>query len=300
MHPNSKHWLAGALFVAALVVAGWMWKNQGAAPATPLAPATPPPAQAGRAAAPTPMPPTPAIPATLLAMDAGVTLAGEVGRLLATKDPKDAYTAYLLVASCVIVNDTHDLKLVDSTLRTSRALTATERQQVTAWCGGMTERERQARLDHLAIAARGGVAGAAWTFFAEGPFGDPSALQTRPDDPLVREWKATAAAQLAQAAEAGDETTLLLWGFKNLKDDGTLDTDPALGYGYLLAYGLIAPDRILGGTPAAQHYAEGSDLMNALGGALSPEQRAAAMAAAQRIAAKVKARRQRAGDQQGG
>jgi hypothetical protein len=23
----------------------------------------------------------------------------------------------------------------------------------------------------------------------EGPFGDPSALETRPDDPLVKEWK---------------------------------------------------------------------------------------------------------------
>lgn len=107
MHPNSKHWLAGALFVAALVVAGWMLKNQGVAPAPLAAPATPPPAHAGRGAAPTPLPPTPAIAATLLARDTGVTLADQVERLLATKDPKDAYTAYLLVSSCVIVNDTH-------------------------------------------------------------------------------------------------------------------------------------------------------------------------------------------------
>ncbi len=296
---NSKRWLSGALFVATLLIAAWMWNDRSAGPGVPEAPPTAMPAQASRPAAPAALPPAPALPA-MPTRELDLPLADQVERLLATQDPKDAYTAYLLLASCVIVNDTHDLKFYDSTLRTSRAMTAAERQQVTAWCSGMTERERQARLDHLAIAARGGVAGAAWTFFAEGPFGDPSALQTRPDDPLVREWKATAAAQLAQAAEAGDETTLLLWGFKNLKADGTLDTDPALGYGYLLAYGLIAPDRILGGTPAAQQYAEGSNLMKALGGALSPEQRAAAMAAAQRIAAKVKAKRQRAGDQQGG
>ena len=76
-----------------------------------------------------------------------------------------------------------------------RGMTEREKQHDARLCGPMTERERQARLDYLAIALEAGVRGAAEAFLEAGPFGDPSALQTRPDDPLVKEWKATARAE---------------------------------------------------------------------------------------------------------
>jgi len=47
-----------------------------------------------------------------------------------------------------------------------------------------------------------------------------------------------------------------------------------------------------------QQYAEGSDLMKAMGGKLTPQQRASAMVLARQIAARAKARRER--DEQGG
>lgn len=297
MRVNTQLCLIGALIAAALIVAGLAWKQADGERAT--ATIVTAPASATPPAAPRPAPMLPAVPAAVLAMSADVPLSDHVQRLLATHDPHDAHTAYLLVASCARFNDTHDLELYDHAQRSQRRMNADERRHLTAMCGKMTERERLARLDYLATAVKGGVAGAAWTFAVEGPFGDPSALQTRPDDPLVREWKATAAAQLEQAAEAGDASTLLVWGMVSLQGPGMLDADPTRGYGYLLAFGLIDADRHGANSPSAQQYASGSDIMNAFGGALTPQQRAAALALAQRIAARVKAKRQQSADSQG-
>jgi hypothetical protein len=157
-------------------------------------------------------------------------------------------------------------------------------------CTGMTERERLARLDYLAIAVKGGVEGAAWTFANEGPFGDPSALKTRPDDPLVQEWKTTATTQLTQAAEAGDQMVLLVWGLQLLSGSGFAEKNPVLGLSYLLAFGFIQSDRAGPGDPGAQMYKDGSTMINALAGNLTAEQRAAAVATGRSIADKLKRR----------
>jgi len=85
----------------------------------------------------------------------------------------------------------------------------------------------------------------------------------------------------------------------SLQGPGMLDADPARGYGYLLAFGLIEAARHGAHSPSAQQYADGSEVMNAFAGALTPQQRAAGLALAQRIAARVKAKRQQAADTQG-
>lgn len=183
MRMHTKLCLIGALVVAAFIVAGSVWKKRdggGGIVSTVAAPQNPTP-PAAPLASPT-IPAMPVMPAALLAGPGDVLLADQVQRLLATHDPQDAHTAYLLVTSCAMFNDTHDLELYDRVQRANRRMTADERRHITAMCGKMTERERLARLDYLATAVKGGVAGAAWTFAAEGPFGDPSALQTRPDD----------------------------------------------------------------------------------------------------------------------
>jgi hypothetical protein len=232
-----------------------------------------------------------AVPLTGEAVPVGVL----VERLLATHDPQQAYAAYLMVSGCAWYNSKHDIQVYDDKLRVNRAMNPSETAHLNKMCGNMTERERQARLDYLAIAVKAGVPGTAWTFAAEGPFGDPSALKTRPDDPLVREWKATALAQLTQSAEAGDPSTLVVWGLQNLGGSDLADKNPALAYRYLIAFGLMDADRAGPNDAGAKAYADGSPMMNAFGFDLTPEQRASEQAAARRIADEARARRKRQG-----
>jgi hypothetical protein len=298
MEKRLQYWLVGALVVAGIGVAGLMWNSStrdtavdvaGAPPQDTPRPAVPVPAQTLSAA----------VPASVLAAAANQDLSAHVADLLASHDPYDAYAAYMLVSSCASFNRRQDLEVHDSRLGAKRALNADERRDMMRMCGAMTERERLARLDYLATAVKAGVPGAAWMHAVEGPFGDPSALTTRPDDPLVREWKATAASQLDAAAEAGDTTALMLWGMQKLAGSNLADKRPVQGYGYLLALGLIEAEVAPPGDPSPQMFAEGSGLLTALGGQLTQEQRAAALAEARRIAAAAKARRERSDNKSG-
>lgn len=295
MAQGLQRWLPGALAAAGLVTTGIVWNAGSSAPVTTGSVAAPAlaPTPAPPAAPPAPMPSARSVPEAVLAAADNQPVSAHVARLLATHDPQDAYTAYLLVSSCAMFNGHRDLGVVDGKQGVTRALNPDERQSLTRMCSSMTERERLARLDYLATAVKAGVASAAWMFAAEGPFGDPSALTTRPDDPLVREWKALAATQLNAAAGAGDVTALMLWGLQNLAGSDLTDKHPVLGYGYLLAVGLIEAERTGPNHPSARTFAEGSELLNAMAGHLTPAQRAAGMAEARRIAAQVKARRAR-------
>lgn len=290
MEKRLQRWLVGALLVAGIGAAGLIWNSSKHDTAVDVAGSQLP--DAPRPAVPAPSVPA-AVPASVLAAAVNRNLSAHVADLLASHDPYDAYAAYMLVSSCASFNRRHDLEVHDSKLGTKRALNAHERRDMTRMCGEMTERERVARLDYLATAVKAGVPGAAWMHAAEGPFGDPSALTTRPDDPLVREWKATAASQLDSAAEGGDTTALMLWGMQKLGGSNLTVRHPAQGYGYLLAVGLIEEEVAQPGDQSPQMFAEGSGLLTALGGQLTPEQRAAALAEARRIAAAAKARRER-------
>jgi len=236
MEKRRQLWLVGTLVVAGIGVAGLVWNSS--TRDTVVAVTSAPPPAAPRAAVPVHAVPA-AVPASVLAAAASQNLSAHVTDLLASHDPHDAYAAYMLVSSCASFNRRHDLEMHDNKLGARRALNADERRDMTRMCGAMTERERLARPDYLATAVKAGVPGAAWMHAVEGPFGDPSALTTRPDDPLVREWKATAATQLDAAAEAGDTTALMLWGLQKLGGSDLTDKRPAQGYVYLVAVGLI-------------------------------------------------------------
>lgn len=297
MHRNSTRLLAGALVAATLVVAAWIWSDAGtrsiAPEATEGATATRARAEPASRVAPPALPAPPAVPAIVLARDPGIPLADHVDRLLATRAPQDAYTAYLLVSQCANFNRHHELEFHDDKSGAKRGLNPEERRHMAAMCGQMTERERLARLDYLAAAVNGGVPGAVLAHVAEGPFGDPSALTTRPDDPLVREWKASAVEQLTRAAEAGDQATLTVWGIQTLYGSDLAPKDPVQGYAYLVASVILEAERLGLGTLSAQAQADGSPLLNALAGELTQQQRAAAIAAGRQLAGRVKARRQR-------
>ena len=164
--------------VAALAALAWAcWPAPQA-----VAPAVLTPAPAGRSlssyfaidARPAP-PPLPA--------SAAPTLAGQLERLAASGSAADAYAAYNLLDDCLVFQQEGRLPALE--FERGSEMTADEKIAQQSLCANLTERQKSARLDFLEKAAKGGVAGASTRFFYEGPFGDRSALRSRPDDPLV-------------------------------------------------------------------------------------------------------------------
>jgi hypothetical protein len=231
-------------------------------------------------------------------------LNAQVERLLATRDPKDAYRAYWLVADCAAFNVHGDRIVFDDEdfkhpkpgfLPGFRGLSEVEKRHDASLCSGMTERERQSRLDYLAIAAKSGVSGAAVNFAVEGPFGDPSALQTRPGDPLVQAWRATASAQLTQAAEAGVDLGAIQYLAQEYGNGTVLGAkNPLLAYRYFAAWSFIQEDLLGPANSFVRILADNREQMAGTMQDVSPEQRAAELAAARRIADLAKARREQA------
>jgi hypothetical protein len=231
-------------------------------------------------------------------------LSVQVERLLATHKPRDAYDAYWLLADCAAFNANHDQLISDPdepvqgkpiSLTGLRGLRDDEKRQKAKLCSGMNERQRQSRLEYLAIAARARVPVATLVFVREGPFGDPSALQTRPDDPLVKEWKSTANALLVAAAEDAEPTVLDYLRMQYASGSDVIDRNPVLAFRYGMALSMMYAEGFgkidfmvkMTAQQAAQA-AESAD-------GFTPAQRAAELAAARRIADVIKARREAAG-----
>lgn len=250
------------------------------------------------------MRPARAAPITIAApTETDLPLQVQLDHLLATREPEDALSAYQLVAHCAAFNTRHDRLIFDQGevkhwkgdgVPGFRGMSTREKEHATRLCGGMTERERERRLDYLAIAVKAGVIGAAVAFANEGPFGDPSALTTRPDDPLVRDWKTAARNQLAVAAENGDLEVLMFLQGENFNGSALTDKNPALLYRYSLAQGLVFADVYGPNHTLATTYAADGAVMTSLAAGLSAEQVAAETAAARRIAINEKALREEA------
>lgn len=283
-------WLLGML-AAGIAAAGLLaWRDGPTPPEVRPAAATAPSLRHPHPSAQAPArPPTPAV------KDTSPSQRIQVERLLATHDPRDAFAAYELVADCAAFNIEHDAPVFDEeelkhwkgdTLPGYRGMTALEKERQTRVCGDMTERERESRLAYLAIAAAADVPGAAVAFAREGPFGDPSALQTRPGDPLVQDWKAQAARQLSRAAETdADMQALAYLAAEHFNGSGLTERSPLLAYRYSTAMGMIYADRFGPNHPLAR-MGDGSDL--------APAQRDAELAAARRIADRARELRKHA------
>jgi hypothetical protein len=236
-------------------------------------------------------------PARQVSGDAALEV--QIAQLVATHDPEDAYAAYWLIANCETFNREHDRMIFDEEEVTQhrnmipyRGMNDSEKQRDTKLCAGMSERTRVSRFDYLASAAKAGISGAVIQMAAEGPFGDRSALATRPDDPLVQEWKAKVLDQLAKEAEGGDLLTLNYLWVHALSGDELVAKNPALAYRYVVARGLIDGDVNGPQATEATMYAPEGTLMASMFD-LSAEQRTAERAAAQRIADNARERRRR-------
>lgn len=281
----------GALALGALVLlaAGLLaWRH-----APDDAPASPAPLQAEPAARVTAMPsaPVPArTPAPFPPVPDEPPLSVQVERLLATHDPHDALSAYWLTANCARFNADGDRLMPGF-----RTMTDEEKRHDARFCAGMTERERQSRLDYLAVAVKAGIPGAAVAFLDEGPFGDRSALKTRPDDPLVKEWKENVRAAMTQAAESGmDKGAMFRWAFDHSIGSDVVEENPALAYRYALALGLVERDTAGPNDDMAREYAADGHIATAFGAPLTAQQRAAELAAAEAIAARARDARKHA------
>ncbi|SFL67520.1 hypothetical protein [Rugamonas rubra] len=296
-----KKWFPGALLAAAIAAALLAWQDSGsstaqavAASSSKAAPQTSAPARAETKPSMFPVP-----------VDE-VPLAEQVQGLMATGDPEKAYHAYLLLARCEqFIRDgdrpTFDVELLKTKrpeyLPGYRGMNEQEKQHDTKLCSGMTERLRLSKLESLAIAVKAGVMGAVAAFAQEGPFGDPGALKTRPDDPLVQEWKAVARAQLVSAVEAGTDISAIMYLAAESQNGSDLfEKNMLLAYRYFMAQGLFDGEQYGAESMSAKWFAKDGEFMVAMGKDLSPAERAAELAAAQHIADNFREQRKLAGD----
>ncbi|MEI8324222.1 MAG: hypothetical protein WCH44_02480 [Betaproteobacteria bacterium] len=169
------------------------------------------------------------------------TPGANVKRLSLTGNPNDAMRAYQIVASCLTA---------ESTLRTMALLPLSSRREIYGdnykkfaqqaeddiqiSCGEIDSQLLQRRFENLAVAAKAGVTGAAVAVLLEGPFGDPTASESRPDDPLVKNWKNQTLELLLSSAKAGELSNFEI--LSNIYQNGVLgEKDPGLALTYQLA-----------------------------------------------------------------
>lgn len=261
--------------VAALVALAWAcWPAPEAVP-----PAALTPSPAGRSlssyfaidARPAPLP-----------ANAAPTLARQLERLAASGSADDAYAAYNLLDDCLVFQ--HEGRLPALEFERGSEMTPAEKSAQQQLCADLTERQKSARLDYLAVAARGGVPGAATRFMQEGPFGDRSALRSRPDDPLVLAWKQQAIAQLTAQAEQAELSSVSTLMMAYLVDGEVVKKDAPQAYGYLLALRMVYDDMLAPG--AANPYQD--SYWHWLRDELTPEQQAAATRKAEAIVTKFR------------
>jgi hypothetical protein len=269
--------------VAVLVLPAWR-----TAPAEIPAPALPAPsaANAGAGAASGPAwlsnlgapPPATAAPVERLAQ--------RVDRLAASGDPHDAYRAWWLLHACVEFGRTGRLPGRDGADPSGESIA----DPATA-CATVNERMKMARIDHLERAARAGVDGALAELVEEGPFGDPTALATRPDDPLVKEWKTRINGMLNEQAEQGYWASLyqLFTGFWFGHPAIAADRQSALAYGMALRDIMVKLD----GVSEQEAIPFNGPFLDEIGAGLTPDQKAHAQARADAIVARAADQRER-------
>lgn len=205
-------------------------------------------------------------------------LARRIGRLAASSDPRDAFQAWWLLHACVVFERTGRSPQSEGTEREVLADPAHA-------CATLNERMKMARIDYLERAARAGVEGALAELVEEGPFGDPTALTTRPDDPLVKEWKARVNGMLNDQAEQGVWSSLyeLFTGFWFGHPAIAADRQSALAYGMALRDIMVKLD----GVPEPQAIPFNGPFLDEIGTGLTSAEKARAQARADAIVARA-------------
>jgi hypothetical protein len=150
---------------------------------------------------------------------APIGAAATIERLTATRDPRDAYRAFRLIARCVQarrLDDEMKALPMGPEHAAERLAYGDGRRRVQAACLDITAAQIAMRLSLVEQAARAGVPGAVTAWVEEGPFGDPSALDQRPDDPLVAAWVEQAIEAVKDAARRDDVEAIIQLGLLSL------------------------------------------------------------------------------------
>ncbi len=135
----------------------------------------------------------------------------QLKELADSKKPEDAFKRYQILAACF--HDAEELKSFDSwAINEDNRLHIAERkpelEKSMRQCVGVDYTAMAHRFDLLNLAVRANVKGAASAYLHEGPNGDKFALETRPTDPNVLDWKRQAIAQLENAAQHCDQSAM--------------------------------------------------------------------------------------------
>lgn len=162
------------------------------------------------------------------------SLSQKIDKLIASGRPEDAFSAYILVRDCSYFQQWKTLPFIGFP-GPIRDMTDLEQADEATLCDGMSERIKMDSIDHLAVAAQAGVMGADSAFMQAGPFGDPSALVSRPDDPLVVAWKAQALAYVTVRARDADMGSLMTLTAAYSSGNDVIAKDPALALAYAIA-----------------------------------------------------------------
>ena len=147
------------------------------------------------------------------------SLAARVERLRRSDAPRDAFVAFGLLARCVRARefDTYLKSLpMERGLDALRANYGNGQRLLREACGDLSMTQLVARIELAEKAARGAIPGAASAWIEQGPFGDKSALEQRPDDPLVAEWVRQAIAWVNSAARREDIEAIIQFGMLSL------------------------------------------------------------------------------------
>jgi hypothetical protein len=144
--------------------------------------------------------------------------------LVASGNPADAFAAYNMTMDCVWARQRYqqaDLQPIGERSDETKAALAdgTLMSKVAESCGDMTDTQIRDRLKYVEAAAAAGIPMAALRLSAEGPFGDPTALANRPDDPAVLEWRQRVSGLIKLAADRGDLTAMA--SLSNMYESGT-------------------------------------------------------------------------------
>lgn len=137
------------------------------------------------------------------------SLSEEFAKLVDTGSPIDAFHAYDIATRCA--ESQADEKAAEMqapgerSAETNAALKdGTFRATTVANCGDLTSAQVADRVKYLTQAANAGVPMAALRLVEQGPWGDQTALTTRPDDPAVLEWRRQMVGLIELAAGKGD------------------------------------------------------------------------------------------------
>jgi hypothetical protein len=153
------------------------------------------------------------------------TFGEEVDALTATRNPEDALQAYGIIEGCEGLRSLFQMDALPM------AFLPQKKQ-----CSTITDAMRRSMYDYLQVAASTGTPGVGSPLYRYGPFGDKEALQSKPNDPAVIEWKEHALALVIRDGDRGDINAIqdLMNGYAG-KSPG-FDADPSRAFAYALAY----------------------------------------------------------------